>query len=362
MMVGIVGGGQLARMLALAGYPLGLRFVILDPAPGACAGQVAELLQGDYDDREKLHQLAERSDLITFDFENVPVESARFLEQQVPILPPPGALAAAQDRLTEKNLFRELGIPLPPFYPVDFDHDLDAAIEQTGLPAVLKTRRLGYDGKGQRVLQEHADLHPAWEVLGGVPLIMEGFVPFEREISILALRGRTGETAFYPLSENRHGGGILRSSVAPYLDPSLERQAQDYATRLLDRLNYVGLLAVEFFVLKGQLLINEIAPRVHNSGHWTIEGAETSQFENHLRAILGLPLGSTAARGYSAMVNFIGELPDRAAFLAIPGGHYHDYGKPPRSRRKIGHGTLRADSQDQLQSGLERALRLVGQL
>lgn len=362
MMVGIIGGGQLARMLALAGYPLGLRFVILDPSPGACAGQVAELLQGDYDDREKLKQLAERSNLITFDFENVPVESARFLEQQVPILPPPEALAAAQDRLTEKNLFRELGIPLPPFYPVDSDHDLAAAIEQTGLPAVLKTRRLGYDGKGQRMLKEPADLHPAWEVLGGVPLIMEGFVPFEKEVSILALRGRNGETAFYPLSENRHGGGILRSSMAPYTDPQLEGQARDYATRLLDRLDYVGLLAVEFFVLKRQLLINEIAPRVHNSGHWTIEGAETSQFENHLRAILGLPLGSTAARGYSAMVNFIGELPDRAAFMAVPGGHYHDYGKPPRSGRKIGHGTLRADSQDQLQSGLERALQLVNQI
>lgn len=359
MIVGIVGGGQLARMLALAGYPLGLRFLILDPSPTACAGQVAELLQGDYDEGDKLEQLAERAGLITFDFENVPVESARFLEQTVPVLPPPAALAAAQDRLTEKNLFRELGIPLPSFYSVDSDHDLAAALEQVGLPAVLKTRRLGYDGKGQRVLKTRADVHPAWEVLGGVPLIMEGFVPFEREVSIIAVRSRNGETAFYPLVENRHGGGILRSSMAPYADPSLERQAKDYATRLLDRLDYVGVLAVEFFVLNGHLLINEIAPRVHNSGHWTIEGAETSQFENHLRAILGLPLGSTTARGYAAMVNFIGELPDRAAFLAISGAHYHDYGKSPRSGRKIGHGTLRADDLSELRSGMAKACSII---
>jgi 5-(carboxyamino)imidazole ribonucleotide synthase len=347
-------------MLALAGYPLGLRFVVLDPTPDACAGQVAELIQGDYDDRDKLSQLSERIDLATFDFENVPVAAARFLEQQVLVFPPPAALETAQDRLCEKALFWELGIPTPPFSTVDNLDDLHEAVSQLGLPAVLKTRRLGYDGKGQRLLQETGDIEPAWTALGSVPLILESFVPFQREVSILALRGRHGETAFYPLVENRHHDGILRLSVAPCLAADLEQQAQDYATRVLEKLVYVGLLAIEFFVLEEQLLANEMAPRVHNSGHWTIEGAETSQFENHLRAMLRLPLGSTAAVGYSAMLNFIGEIPDRNTFLAVPGVHFHDYGKTARPGRKVGHATLRVDDSNILQTRLAPLLPMVG--
>ena len=360
MNLGIVGGGQLARMLALAGYPLGLRFLILDPAPDACAGQVAELLQGAYDDRGMLAQLASRAELATFDFENVPVAAARFLERHMPVFPPPAALETAQDRLSEKTLFQELGIPTPPFAAVDSLEELHEAVNRIGLPAVLKTRRLGYDGKGQQVLRAIGDCDSAWQAQGGVPLILEGFAPFQREVSALALRGRAGETAFYPLVENRHRDGILRLSTAPYLDPDLENQARDYASRLLEKLAYVGLLAIEFFVLDGQLLANEMAPRVHNSGHWSIEGAETSQFENHLRAILGLPLGSTAAIGCSAMLNFIGELPDRPAVLAVPGLHFHDYGKSPRPGRKVGHATLRAADPDTLRARLAKLPPLLG--
>ncbi len=360
MRIGIIGGGQLARMLALAGYPLGLRFVLLDPAPDACAGQVAELIQGDYDDREKLAQLADRVDVVTFDFENVPAAAAHFLEETVLVYPPPLALEIAQDRLAEKTLFRELGIATPAFAAVDSLETLYTAVKQVGLPAVLKTRRLGYDGKGQWLLRDKADIEPAWRALDGVSLILEGFVPFLREVSILALRDRHESMAFYPLVENRHRGGILRLSRAPYEDIALAQQARDYAGRILQRLDYVGLLAIEFFVLDGQLLANEMAPRVHNSGHWTIEGAETSQFENHLRAILRLPLGSTAARGYSAMINFIGELPDLTAFLGVPGLHFHSYGKAPRSGRKVGHATLRADDPAMLEAELGKLLPLVG--
>lgn len=360
MIIGIVGGGQLARMLALAGYPLGLRFMVLDPDSQACAGQVAELIEGEYDDPGKLSILAQRVDVVTFDFENVPVETARFLQQRRPFFPPPAALAAAQDRLTEKTLFQALGIPTPRFCAVSSLDDLHKAIDQLGLPALLKTRRFGYDGKGQRLLRSLADVDHAWQALGHAPLILEAFVSFQREVSLLALRNRHNQTAFYPLVENQHRDGILRLSLAPDQTPHMARQAQDYVTRLLQRLDYVGLLAVEFFQWDGRLLANEMAPRVHNSGHWTIEGAEVSQFENHLRAILDLPLGSTAAIGYSAMINCIGDLPeDYESVLAVPEAHLHVYGKLPRPSRKVGHCTLRSLSKDNLQIALEDVLPLL---
>ncbi len=360
MNVGIVGGGQLARMLALAGYPLNLRFQILDPATDACAGQVAGLVQGDYDDEARLNQLADWADVMTFDFENVPAAAARLLEQRIAVYPPARALAVAQDRLFEKGLFWELDIPTPTFATVDSLEELQGAVLRVELPAVLKTRRLGYDGKGQRVLRVPEDVEPAWRELGGAPLLLEGFVPFEREVSVLAARGRDGETVFYPLVENHHRDGILRLSRAPCLKPDLEQEGWDYARRLLERLNYVGLLAIEFFVHEDRLIANEMAPRVHNSGHWTIEGAETSQFENHLRAILGLPLGPAAAVGQSVMLNCIGAMPEPAAVLAVAGAHYHAYGKAPRPGRKVGHLTLRAAASDALRTGLERLLPLVG--
>lgn len=360
MNVGIIGGGQLARMLALAGYPLGLRFQILDPAADACTGQVAPLIQGDYDDAAQLARLADWADVVTFDFENVPAAAAHILAGRVAFHPPAEALARAQDRLSEKTLFWELGIPTPNFTTIDSLEELQEVTARISLPAVLKTRRLGYDGKGQRILRVPEDIQPAWQALGGVPLILESFVPFEREVSVLAMRRGDGATAFYPLVENHHREGILRLSRAPCLMPKLEQEGWDYAHRLLDRLNYVGLLAVEFFVQESRLIANEMAPRVHNSGHWTIEGAETSQFENHLRAILGLPLGATAATGHSVMLNCIGDLPERSAVLALPNAHYHDYGKAPRAGRKVGHITLRGDDPDAVWEELKPLLPLVG--
>ncbi len=350
-LVGILGGGQLGRMLALAGYPLGMRFRVLDPSPEAPAGHLAELVLGDFDDEAALEQLAAGADVVTYEFENVPARTAALLQRSVPVFPPAGALETCQDRLTEKQFFQSLGIPTPAYAPVETEADLHTAVADLGLPAVLKTRRCGYDGKGQRVLREERDVAGAWEALGGVPLILEGWVPFQREVSILGVRGRAGEVAFYPLVENHHPEGILALTLAPApsLEPEVQHLAESYARVALERLDYVGVLAIELFLTAdGQLIANEMAPRVHNSGHWSIEGAETSQFENHLRAVAGLPLGSTAPRGFSAMVNLLGEHPDAAPLLSLPGAHLHLYGKSAAPGRKLGHLTLRADSEPEL--------------
>ncbi|MGD8678595.1 MAG: 5-(carboxyamino)imidazole ribonucleotide synthase, partial [Chromatiales bacterium] len=287
MVVGILGGGQLARMLALAGHPMGIRCLVLDPADDACSAPVARHLHGAFDDRALLDELADSADVITYEFENVPLESLRYLSSRVPVYPPLTALEATQDRLNEKNLFRELGIDTPDFLPVSSQAELESALEKIGLPSVLKTRRMGYDGKGQVVLKEAADVAGAWEQLGGVPAILEAFVPFDREVSGIVVRARDGEIAAWSLTENVHGDGILKLAISKPHDP-LKPLALDYATRLLEHLDYVGVLALEFFQLGDRLLANEFAPRVHNSGHWTIEGAQTSQFENHLRAVTGL--------------------------------------------------------------------------
>jgi 5-(carboxyamino)imidazole ribonucleotide synthase len=342
MIVGVLGGGQLGRMLALAGYPLGLRFRFLDLSARAPAGQLAELNAGDYEDPDALHRFAEGLDVVTYEFENVPVASARLLAERLPVYPPPAALEAAQDRLVEKTFFQSLDIPTPPFLAVDSEESFRAALRLIGLPAVLKTRRLGYDGKGQLVLRQPNDAEYAWRILGDVPQILEGFVPFRRELSVLAVRSRGGETAFYPLIENHHRDGMLRLSLAPApgLAVDLQRQAEEYAQRILAALDYVGVLAIEFFEHDDRLLANEMAPRVHNSGHWTIEGATTSQFENHLRAILGWPLGSTQPLGHAAMVNLIGSTPPPETVLSLPRTHLHLYGKAPVAGRKLGHVTI----------------------
>jgi 5-(carboxyamino)imidazole ribonucleotide synthase len=356
---GILGGGQLARMLALAGAPLGLRFLVMDTVADACAGQFAPLIVGDWRDENALAEFASKVDVTTFDFENVPAESAQWLAARVPVFPSPRALAIAQDRLAEKTLFTELDIPVPPFAAVASRKELDAAVAAIGTPCILKTRRLGYDGKGQFRLKTAADGDAAWNALGAqaatVGLILEGFVAFQRELSVVAVRGRDGEFRAWPLTENWHVDGVLSASLAPAaVDTTLTTQAIAHARKLAEALDYVGVFALELFCRDGELLANELAPRVHNSGHWTIEGSETSQFQNHLRAVLGLPLGATRMVGHACMLNWIGEMPEAAAVLSEPGGHWHDYGKEPRAGRKVGHATMRADSPAELAATLQR--------
>jgi 5-(carboxyamino)imidazole ribonucleotide synthase len=299
------------------------------------------------------------SDRLTFEFENVPAALFDGLPAGISPQPPVLALRCAQDRLFEKELFAELGIDSGPSLPVGDEAGLRAAVEALGLPAVLKTRRLGYDGKGQAVLREDADLPAAWAQLGGRPLLLERFVPFDFEVSLVGVRGADGEKAFYPLARNHHEDGILRYSLAPWEDEGLFGQAREALERIMEHFSYVGVLTVEFFVSAGRLLANEIAPRVHNSGHWTIEGAETSQFENHLRAVAGWPLGSVAPRGHSAMVNFIGAMPAGERVLAIEGAHLHDYQKAPRPGRKLGHATVRQDEPAARDRGLRDLLGLA---
>ena len=363
--LGILGGGQLARMLALAAAPLGINTLIVDSSADACAGQVAPLVVADWTDYTALAAFAERVDVVTFDFENVPAETAHWLAERVAVSPVPRALAIAQDRLAEKTLFRACGLATPTFVPVDTRADLDRALAVTGSPAILKTRRLGYDGKGQFRLKSAADADAAWSALGAQAvahgLILEAFVPFERELSVIAVRGRDGDFRIWPLTRNWHTDGVLSMSLAPAANVEvLQQRATELARTLAERLDYVGVFALELFVRDGELLGNEMAPRVHNSGHWTIEGALTCQFENHVRAVLGLPLGDTAARGLSAMFNWIGELPDAAPVLSTADAHWHDYGKQPRAGRKVGHATVCAADAAQLAQRLHGIAAAMG--
>ncbi|GDY12131.1 N5-carboxyaminoimidazole ribonucleotide synthase [Planctomycetota bacterium] len=344
MRIAILGGGQLARMLALAAIPLGHRVRVLDPSPDAGAGHCAELIVGEYDDPAALDRLVSGCDVLTYEFENVPVAAAQRLALRLPVSPPPAALAVSQDRVTEKTFLQSHGCATAPFAAIADRAGLQRAVVELGLPAVLKTRRLGYDGKGQAVLRQATDLDAAWAALGNAPggLILEGFVDFERECSLVAARGRDGAVVCYPLAENTHRGGILSTSLlpGPGLSAALQSEAERVMGTILAALDYVGVLCIEFFVADGRLIANEMAPRVHNSGHGTIEGCVTSQFANHIRAITGAPLGSPAARGASVMRNLIGAWPDPARILAIPGAHLHLYGKQPRAGRKVGHVTL----------------------
>ena len=360
MKIGILGAGQLGRMLVLAGTPLGFRFKLYDPAALAPGGHVAPLQVGAFDDLAAVGAFAHDTDVVTVDWENVPVSAARTVAGLTRMHPSPRALAAAQDRLSEKKLFARLKIPFAPYAPVaDFD-DLEQAAISVGMPGILKTRRLGYDGKGQYVIRNRAGLEDAWRTLGGQPLIYERLLRFTREVSLVAARSRRGDTAMYPLAQNTHLDGLLAITRAPFEDRSLQRQAEAHMANLLRHLSYVGVLCMELFVVDGKLVANEIAPRVHNSGHWTIEGADTSQFENHLRAIAGLPLGSANARGHAVMVNLIGSMPRRRDVLALNGVHLHDYGKEARPGRKLGHLTYVARTPRERDRVARSLLKLAG--
>ncbi len=356
MNVGILGGGQLGRMLGWSGIPLGIRCRFLEPDPESPAQTVGEWVSGSYHDPEILGRFSHGLDVVTYEFENVPVEAAEFLANRRPLYPPPDALKVSQDRWIEKQFARDLLIDVPAFVSVGSRDDLDRGLKMLGYPAVLKTRRFGYDGRGQWLIRSDSEVDAAWSALNQTPAILEAFVPFDRELSLLAVRSQQGTVRCYSLVQNLHEGGILRQSIAPApnVSPSLAKQAEDAAHAIMGRLSYVGVLAIEFFEVGGRLLFNEMAPRVHNSGHWSIEGAVTSQFENHLRAILGWELGETGNRGVAAMVNLIGTVPRVDEVLRIPHAHLHWYGKTPRPRRKLGHITVIAKDQVELQQRLGR--------
>lgn len=358
MKIGVLGGGQLGRMLGMAGLPLAMEPLFWEPEASACAQLIGEHLCAPYEDANALAAFAQDIDVCTYEFENVPSPVLTALAAKVPVYPPLAALEVSQDRLTEKKLFEELGIRTAPYASVNTEQDLRAAVAQLGLPAILKTRRFGYDGKGQFVIRNEGDIAAAWKSLGSVALILEGFVKFSREVSIIAVRGKDGATVFYPLSENVHRDGILFTSRA-MPDDAMQEQAEKSASTLLEKLDYVGVLCLELFEVKGELVANEFAPRVHNSGHWTIEGSETSQFENHLRAVTGLPLGSTVCVGFPAMVNLVGVLPSLPDLLAIPQVYAHFYGKTEKPFRKIGHVTVRANSEEQREQRVADVLKLI---
>lgn len=361
MRVGVIGGGQLGRMLGEAAQHLGIETLLLEPAPNPSAAVAGEVIAAPYDDEAALDRLAQECDAVTYEFENVPVEAVRYLAGKVPIYPGPGALETTQDRLAEKRFFRSRGVEVAAFVPVDSVEQLEAGIEAIGLPAILKTRRMGYDGRGQLYLADPEQAAGAFAALGEVPCVLEEVVPFDRELSILAVRDRDGATATWPLVENRHAGGILRWSLAPApgVDRELQLLADALAIRLLEALQYVGVLAIELFQVGDRLLANEIAPRVHNSGHWSIEGALTSQFENHLRAVLGLPLGQTGVLLPCGCVNLLGRLPELSELLSVPGARIHLYGKEPRPGRKLGHVTVLGEDYDQVRERIDAVRALT---
>lgn len=357
--VGILGGGQLGLMLAQSALPLGIRCVFLEDSPNCPArllGKVYSIAQ--------FEDFAKACDVYSLEFENTSLDLAKFLETNATFYPPSQALWVAQDRLNEKRLFNELGIQTVPFLAVHNYPDLQHACQQLGLPLVLKTTRGGYDGKGQFVIQTTQDIDDAWQALKSAtdkaPLIAEAFIHFERELSIIAVRAKTGEIRYYPLVQNEHSNGILVKTSAPAKNVEhFNTQAQNSIKKLLEHLDYVGVMTLELFASKDCLIANEIAPRVHNSGHYSIEGAVCSQFENHMRAVAGLPLGDTSITHPSVMLNVIGEYPNLSDILAIDGVHYHGYDKQERAGRKIAHITIMPTNPDKLHQTVHQVLALL---
>ncbi|MFL5063174.1 MAG: 5-(carboxyamino)imidazole ribonucleotide synthase [Xanthobacteraceae bacterium] len=345
--IGILGGGQLGRMLALAAARLGLKCHVFCPDPQAPAFDVVRrTTQADYGDENALDRFAEAVDVVTYEFENVPAETAKFLSERRPVLPDPRVLATTQDRLEEKKFVTGLGIRTAPFGGVDRLAALTEALEAIGRPAVLKTRRFGYDGKGQALIRPDTDLARAWEEIGVHPSIVESFVPFEREISVIAARGHDGQIECFDVVENEHRDHILKLSRVPAeVSPAVAAEARRIAETIAATFAYVGVLAVEMFVVREgaghAVLVNEIAPRVHNSGHWTLDGCTISQFEQHIRAVAGWPLGKPLRHGRVEMINLIGdEAAEYVQWLGVPGASIHLYGKNgARPGRKMGHVT-----------------------
>ncbi len=354
--IGVLGAGQLGRMLAISGYPLGQKFGFLGAGPGDPSALLGHM-HGAVDDARSVEALLRFADVITYESENTDVELVRRLAREVPVYPGAASLYHAQHRGREKGLFDRLGIPCAPYRRVAERAALDGAVAELGLPAVLKTATEGYDGKGQYLVREPGELDAAWAAMAGREAVLEGFVAFRRELSIIAVRNAADEHVYYPLVENRHHDGILRTTIAPApaVEPAVQQKAEGYMRALLDEMDHVGCLALELFETEDGLLANEMAPRVHNSGHWSIEGAQTSQFENHVRAITGLPLGETTPRQpWAAMVNIIGETGPVEEVLRMPGCHLHLYDKAERPGRKLGHVNVLADTREALDAALAR--------
>jgi 5-(carboxyamino)imidazole ribonucleotide synthase len=345
--IGILGGGQLGRMLALAGARLGFKCHVFAPSPDAPAFDVVHRVTcADFTDTEALDRFAADVDVVTYEFENVPADTATFLSARKPVLPNPEVLATTQDRLAEKTFVASLGIGTARFATVNSPAELDSAIATIGVPAILKTRRFGYDGKGQLAIRNGNDHARAWRELGASKAILEAFVPFEREISVVVARDRDGRVEAFDVTENEHRDHILKTSRVPAaITAVVEAEARRIGETIASALGHIGVLAVEMFVVAEggghALLVNEIAPRVHNSGHWTIDGCSVSQFEQHMRAVAGWPLAKPARRGRIEMTNLIGsEVEDYAGWLTVPGASVHLYGKAAvRPGRKMGHVT-----------------------
>ena len=355
MKIGVLGSGQLGRMLALSAYPLGHEMCFLVSSaedPSSLLGNI--FIQNG--SQEIIEDFANNSDVVTYESENTAISIVKEISQKTTVFPSAKSLYTTQHRGREKSLFDKLNIPCAPYQMVNNLSELKIAVENIGLPAILKTATDGYDGKGQFLIQSNSQLDQAWKSMSGVESILEGFVNFKRELSLVAVRGVDNSHEYYPLVENSHHNGILRLTIAPAqnISPKLQQQAESYMCSLLDEMNHVGVLTIELFETDNNLVVNEMAPRVHNSGHWTIEGARTSQFENHIRAITETPLGDTSCtHKYSAMINIIGEQGPIDKALTLKNAHLHLYNKTEREGRKLGHITITANTLDDLNTSLE---------
>lgn len=359
MKLGVLGGGQLARMMALAAYPLGIRTFCLDPSAEACAGQVADLTVASYDDKDAIAAFLAQVDVVTIETENIPLDCVSQVMKSHAFYPPIKALEISQDRYLEKKFLQSLGIATPEFYVIHSEQELAQRMRELGFPALLKTRRFGYDGKGQYLIKSEEDITKSWNLLKDHALILESFISFHSEYSLIAVRNKHGAIAFYPMNKNYHNEGILRTTEVLRDGHPLEQKARDQVSKIIESLNYVGVFTIEYFYDGEDLIANEMAPRVHNSGHWTIEGACTSQFEQHLRALFDLPLGSTDVLGHCFMVNCLGEMTSLIETLNISHAHYHDYGKSKKPNRKVGHVTLVDGSPERFEKKKSTLLGLV---